>query len=321
MKVLVYGWYHQGNIGDDLFMDAFQHLFPDISFEFSEKITVDKLKDVDAVFFGGGSFLLDRPNISSEALQILPTKKVFYLGVGVEPDIHVTHQALMSHAALIATRSSEQVERLKSFNPNVRFAPDLVYSLQPKVSNPSKTNKSVLVMPNIAVVPNNSDPHWKHASWTYFKSEFGQFLDWLIEEGYRPQLFSMCRGLNLDDDWASAELVSSMNRRSRNRIVMESPVGIEEVSGLVARHELVITQRFHGIVLAEMTRTPYMAIHHHDKLKFSHPNEGTFLSYYNSSKLSYINAFEQTIKMKFASTLPIESNIFKTLSEEVRSLL
>jgi len=321
MKVLVYGWYHQGNIGDDLFIDAFRHLFPEINFEFTEKITVDKLKDVDAVFFGGGSFLLARPNITSEALQILSDKKIFYIGVGVEAEIHPTHQALISRASLVAIRSVEQVERLKNFNPNVKFVPDIVYSLHSKLSKPDKVNKSVLVMPNISVVPNNSDPHWKHASWAYFKSEFCQFLDWLVESGYKPQLFSMCRALELDDDWASAELISAMNRRSRNRIVTESPVGIEAVSELVAKHEILITQRFHGIVLAELTRTPYVAIHHHDKLKFSQPSEGSFLPYYNSSKASYINAFEQTIKMKFSSALPIESNIFKALVEEVRSLL
>jgi polysaccharide pyruvyl transferase WcaK-like protein len=321
VKVLVYGWYHQGNIGDDLFIDAYRHLFPDIDFEFSEKITANKLKNVDAVFFGGGSFLFDCPQITSDALPILSTKKVFYLGVGVEADIHPVHQELMSRASLIATRSADQIERLKGINPNVRLIPDLVYSLQPLLSKPPKVSKSVLVMTNIAVVPNNSDPHWKHASWTYFKSEFGQFLDWLLEAGYRPSLFSMCRGLNLDDDWASAELVSAMSRRSRNRILLERPAGIKEVSELVARHEMVITQRFHGIVLAEMTRTPYIAIHHHDKLKFSQPSDGTFLSYYNCSKHSYISAFEQTINMKFANTLPIESTIFETFSKEVTSLI
>src|SRR5271169_6096331 len=113
MKVLVYGWYHQGNIGDDLFIDSYLHLFPDIDFVFSDSITTDKLRDVDAVFFGGGSFLFDRPTISNEALQNLSSKKIFYLGVGVEADIHDTHQKLMSQALLIATRSSDQVERLK----------------------------------------------------------------------------------------------------------------------------------------------------------------------------------------------------------------
>ena len=320
-KVLVYGWYHQGNTGDDLFIEAFCHLFPDYQFIFTDSISLDKLTDIDAVFFGGGSFLLDRPNITSDSLLALANRKVFYLGVGVEADIHPTHQEIMSHATLIATRSPEQVERLKILNSNVTLIPDLVYSLQSKLNKPTKISKSVLVMTNIAVVPNNSDPHWKHASWDYFKSEFGQFLDWLIESGYRPQLFSMCRGLNLSDDWASAELVAAMSRRSRNRIMTETPVGIKEILDLVARHELIITQRFHGIVLAEMTRTPYIAIHHHDKLKFSQPNEGTFLSYYNSSKQSYISAFEQTIKMEFSNTLPIESTIFEAFAKEVANLI
>lgn len=321
MRVLVYGWYHQGNIGDDLFMNAYSHLFPDLDFIFSDSITTDKLQNVDAVFFGGGSFLCDRPTISDEALQSLASKKIFYLGVGVEADIHDTHQKLMSQALLIATRSLDQVERVKNLNPNVKFVPDLIYSLQSKINAVPKISQSVLVMPNISVVPNNSDAHWKYAAWTYFKSEFSQFLDWLLDMGYKPQLFAMCKGLNLDDDWASAEIVNSMNRRSRNRISLEKPFGIKEISEFCAKHEIIITQRFHGIVLSEMTRTPYMAIHHHDKLKFSQPGEGTFLSYYNSSKHSFINAFEQTMKMNFANPLPIESNIFETFRQEVMSLI
>ena len=84
MKVLVYGWYHQGNIGDDLFMEAYHHLFPSLQLVFTETITSDKLQDVDAVFLGGGSFLLDAPRATDEALQLLKKKKIFYLGVGVE---------------------------------------------------------------------------------------------------------------------------------------------------------------------------------------------------------------------------------------------
>jgi polysaccharide pyruvyl transferase WcaK-like protein len=320
-KVLVYGWYHQGNIGDDLFIEAFYHLFPDYQFIFTDSISADKLTDIDAVFFGGGSFLLDRPNVTTDAWETLVTKKIFYLGVGVESDIHPKHQELMSRAILIATRSSDQVERLRNLNPNAKLIPDLVYSLRPKLGESSRISRSVLVMTNISVVPSNSDPHWKHASWAYFKSEFGQFLDWLIEADYRPKLFSMCRGLNLSDDWASAELVSSMNRRSRNRLSVENPVGIDQVSRLVAKHEVVITQRFHGIVLAELTRTPYIAIHHHDKLKSSQLNEGSFLSYYNSSKQSYIDAFVRTMKMNFTSSLPIESTIFETFAKEVANLI
>src|SRR5271166_6394396 len=133
-NILIYGFYYKNNLGDDLFMEAFEYLFPDLELFFTDSISVDKLLGMDAVFFGGGSFLLGNHNISTEAVTILKTKKVFYLGVGVETDIHPVHLELMSGAQLIATRSIDQVERLRTINPNVRFIPDLVYALQDKVN-------------------------------------------------------------------------------------------------------------------------------------------------------------------------------------------
>ena len=290
---------------------------------FVERLNSSQLENVDAVFFGGGSFLLGKPTITDEALKVLRSKKIFYLGIGVEAEIHPIHLELMKDARLIATRSPEQVDKLKIFNKNVLAIPDLIYSLQSKVQLTPKSGRSVLMMPNISVVPKRDDPHWKHVAWTYFKSEFSQFMDWLIHQGYQPHLFSMCQGLEVDDNWVSAELVSYMTHRSQHHIISNDnrPSSLEDMTKLVSKHDVLITQRFHGIVLAEMTRTPYVAIHHHDKLKFSSPGDGVFISYYNSSKLSFINAFEKALKMNFANTLPIESSIFEAFSERVTNLI
>jgi len=319
-KILVYGWYGHLNIGDELFVGAFRKLFPDFHFVFRDNITIHSLEDVDAVFFGGGSFLSGRPNITADAFEALKLKKVFYLGVGVESDIHPTHIELITRAQLIATRSQDQLERLKVLNPNSIWVPDLVYAQQPDVQISPKINRSVLVMPNIYVVPQSSDPYWKHASWSHFKSEFSQFLDMLVTDGHQIDFLSMSRGPETNDDWAAGELIAHMTRRGRY-LLKEQPVGIEHVTELISKYSLVITQRFHGIVLAEMARVPYIAIHHHDKLKFCQPAEGTSLSYYNSSKQSFIDAFNSTIKMNFSSSLPIESNIFEILNQEVVSLI
>lgn len=185
-KVLVYGWYHHGNIGDDLFTEAFSRLFINYQFVFTDSISLDKLTDIDAVFFGGGSFLSERPIIDSDAMDsLMLSKKIFYLGVGVESNIHHEHLQLMSRARMIATRSPEQADKLRLICPNVKVIPDLVYSLQNQIVQSNKEPRSVLVMPNISIVPNRSGPHWKFASWNYFKSEFSQFLDWLVENDYQ----------------------------------------------------------------------------------------------------------------------------------------
>jgi hypothetical protein len=70
-----------------------------------------------------------------------------------------------------------------------------------------------------------------------------------------------------------------------------------------------------------MVKVPYIALHHHDKLKFTYPRNGAFISYYNCSKQLLNDTFDHTIRMNFGDELPIESNIFRTLVEEVRGLL
>lgn len=320
MKVLVYGWYHQLNIGDELFKECFHKLFPQFDFVFVDSIKAQTLEGIDAVFFGGGSFLGARPNISNDALEIIKQKPIFYIGVGVEADIHPTHVELIRLARLVATRSIDQVDKVTYFNPNTMWIPDLVYCLQDGVVASEKKSRSVLIMSNISVVPSHQDPYWMHASWNHFKSEFSQTLDVIIDQGFTPHFFAMCQGKKDNDNWASSELIGHMTHRNKY-IIDEYPVGIKDVTSLVSKYSLVITQRFHGIVLSEMTKTPYIAIHHHDKLRFSSPRSGAFVSYYSSSKQLLLDTFEHTMKMKFADSLPIESNIFETLSKKVISLL
>ena len=322
MKILVYGFYGKGNMGDQLFIDVFHQLFPDYQLAFTDHIDCNDLIDIDAVFFGGGSFLSERPLIEDAAfVELMASKKIFYLGVGVEASIHQKHLQLISRARMIVTRSPDQADKLRLISSNVKVIPDLVYSLQNRVKLSNRKPRSILVMPNISVVPNRLAPYWKHASWNYFKSEFCQFLDWLIENEYHLTFFPMCTGIEVSDAWAASELVSHMKNRNSSYLKYEECSSIEDITWMVSKHEMLLTQRFHGIVLAEMTRTPYIAIHHHDKLKFVQPGEGILLSYYNSSKQLYIDAFATAQSMIFQQPLPLFSPIYESLAKEVAYLI
>jgi polysaccharide pyruvyl transferase WcaK-like protein len=320
-KILVYGFFAHSNKGDDLFMEAYQYLFPEYDFTFVDNIDLNHLIGKDAVFFGGGSFLLDRPTVSQTALDHLKTMKIFYLGVGIEEDIHPVHVDLMQISQMIATRSKDQLERLRFLNNNVIFIPDLVFALQPQVDLARQENHSILIIPNVYVVPQNSELHWKHIAWDYFRSEFGQFLDWLVENGYKPNFFAMCHDRKADDDWASYELVSSMEQRSISWTPFFRPKNFHEIVQMMSRYSLVITQRFHGIILSEMTRTPYLVIAHHDKLKPTTDMDGVFISYYGCSKKIFIDAFLHTQTMQFRSPVPVESAIFEAFKRDVMALI
>lgn len=318
--ILVYGWYNQGNIGDELFKDAFRAIFPEYQFIFIEKITKASLEAADAVFIGGGSFLYAPPNMEPGAFDLLKQKKIFYIGVGTETEIHKLHMELMSGAKLLAVRSDERLEFIKEINPNTVVIPDIVYSLQPSVVSNGCQAKSVLVVPNMAVVPGWQDPQWKHAAWNYFKSEFAQFLDVLSDSGFKIRFLAMCQNKITDDQYAAIEIINHMKNRKTNYLLDISSSNIQSVTSIISEYGTIVTQRFHGIVLAEMTRTPYISLYHHDKLKHCSPGDGVFLSYYGVSKALLLEGFNNAQK-KLSSLIPIEPNIFRELRDKVNDLL
>lgn len=310
-KALVYGFYHKNNLGDDLFIEAFRHLFPFMEFTFVDYIDQENLASVSVVIFGGGSFLINEPVITHAAALDLPSKKIYYLGVGVEKDIHLFHRTLMKQAKLIAMRTPDHLEGIKKINPNTMYVPDLVYSLPFKPSAPRQENK-ILVVPNAIVVPDWGSPQWMHAAWHYFKSEFCQFLDYLVEENYQLRIFAMCKNENVSDVRAANELISGM--KNRNSYLIDRPINnFESVTNLFSQCGLVITQRFHGIVLSEVTRTPYITLSHHDKFKTGDNK----LSYYGLHKSQLIDSFVKTIHQN-AKELDHKS-IFAELQEMMKN--
>src|SRR5271169_5499207 len=105
-SILVYGYYNHKNMGDELFKLAFETIFPDYQFIFTDTIDATALEQASAVFIGGGSILNENMNIDENLLPQLLKKKIFYLGVGIETEIHDIHRQLMPNAQLIAVRST-----------------------------------------------------------------------------------------------------------------------------------------------------------------------------------------------------------------------
>lgn len=308
--ILVYGWYNQGNIGDELFKQAFAILFPNYHLVFTPRITIALLKGASAVFIGGGSFLFAPPNMADGSLDILKQKKIFYLGVGAETEIHPVHRELMAQAQLIAIRSTVGLDEVKDINKNTICIPDIVYCLQSLVQKSEAQDKSVLIMPNLAVVPQWTDPHWKHVAWEYFKSEFSQYLDFLVDEKYTVKFLAMCQNKKTNDHWAAIELINKMKNRKDDYLLEVKDNSISTITSIMSEYQTVITQRFHGIVLAEMIDIPVLAISHHDKLNYG----SNVISYYGTNKQILNNCL---------SNLKIEKQVycFDLLQKSVNKLI
>ncbi len=316
-KVLVYGYYkNPPNLGDHLFTTAFKHLFPNIDFQFTDHITEEMLKGISIVIFGGGSLLEGAPDITKSALSLIEKLPIFYISVGAETKIHTIHQKLMSMAKLIAIRSYN-LDEIRKINHNTIYIPDLVYSLQDQVVRVDKKPNSILFIPNITVVPRYYDAHWKHVSWDRFVLEMAQVLDGLIYDGYTITPYAMSASQQENDNWAFVEIVNRMHYKPY--LPSENYLDIPSITKLFSQYELIITQRYHGAILAEMAGTNYICLHHHDKLKNTSYNIGTFSSYYEMSKDKLFKEIDLSLQNK--NFLPLKSNIFKELVSSVEKCL
>jgi len=316
MRVLVYGWYYKGNLGDDLFIDAFKHIFPNFEFTFTDYIKFSHLENIDAVFIGGGSFLGEACKISPDAIELLKSKTIFYLGVGSETNIHETHQQLISLSKLVAIRSSAHIEHISKLNSNIMVIPDLVYALPTQPATEKNTN-SILFIPNMSVVPRWNDPHWKHAAWNSFKIELVQALDVLSKEKYQIKFLPFCTNNKMHDSYVAGEIINCMNE-SKINMILDQPKSLSEAIDIISKNTLTVTQRFHGSVLSEMANTTSLTIHHHDKLK---NYNGFKIDYYACNKNLLLDKIKSLLEMKNDCILPIDRNIFISLKERVENAL
>lgn len=324
MKVLVYCFYNKYNIGDNLFIEAYKKLFPQYNFTFTGKLTEELFNNNDVLFLGGGSFLDGEPNIPRDLLEKLPSKPIVYLGVGAETSIHPWHKYLLKKAKLVYIRSIKSIDKILELNPNTFWCPDLVYAISDNFELSNKKSKSILYLPNSHVISKWNDAAWKHSAWEYFKSECSQAFEMLLDKGYNIDVFPMCNNKHHNDTFTAIEIINKMISNKLKMLPFEE-VDFNKICKIISSYELVISQRYHGLVIADITQTPCINLHHHDKLKeFS----GTFtknIDFYKCAKTSILDAVDDILFVNSLqisnSNVAINLDAFENLKRKVDNVI
>lgn len=310
MKILIIGFYFKDNAGDNFFCEAFREMFPEYGLTFTNYIDENLANQFEIFIIGGGSFLNQDLPISNRAFKIIENKAIFYVGVGAETEISQSHFTLLKKAKYVFIRSAHKD---KIPNNNCMVIPDIVFSLKNKVIQGAREKKSVLIFPNISVVPQHHNPYWKFTAWEHFKNEFAQFLDELVQDGYEIKFLGMCDNPTLDDNAAAYEIINRMKIRKKY-ILYPYSRNFCSYSNIISKQSIVISERYHSTVLAQMTDTPYISIGHHHKFD-TVPNIGAHLSFFSISK--------NQLKETFISTLATspKKEIDLHIFEEVKKII
>lgn len=288
VSLAVVGWYNRGNAGDQLMMLALKTLFSglDVSLEFVDRVDDNIIDRHSGVLFGGGSILQGEPDVTPSAFgRVLDgSRPVFYMGIGFDTSVSETHNKLLDVAKVVCTRSpiASLPARLRN---KAKHVPDLVYSLplfqENKVHKQVETPSELLFLTNAECIPTNKHPHWMHVAWSKFVDETSQFLD---ETKMNVSFLTMCKNDAQDDGWAVAHIVSAMSKRSTKIRHIHSGEDTSAVVEAFSKECIVVTQRYHGIILSEMSGNPYVNLWHHNKLRFAQPMNGEAVAYHGVTK-------------------------------------
>ncbi len=161
--------------------------------------------------------------------------------------------------------SSRLVESIGVKGPNPVF-PDLVYGMRLPVPRPVSADAKAVVV-GVNPVPFYDGRYWatpNPARYGDYVRKIAKFTEWLDQNGYSTLFFpTQTRADTLTIKDIRSELNGAANSL---RILPENPIqGIDDLISEIARADLVIANRYHGILLSLALNKPVLGIAYHEK--------------------------------------------------------
>jgi polysaccharide pyruvyl transferase WcaK-like protein len=215
------------------------------------------------------------------ALAVLCRVKVLFLGIGVGPINHPVSRWLIKRSLGFADYRSYRDEASKQYMEAIGFdtnrdtvCPDLVFGLSASLfpSNGDRTGQRPVVGVGLKDYPVTGVGLYEAASGVKETNSYQDYLRimvtfviWLCEHGYDVRLLM---GDFRHDMRTRQDVIDAIKGRfvEEGRVVAEPALTVEELARQLDETDLVISPRFHNLVLALMLNKPVIALSDHPKL-------------------------------------------------------
>lgn len=265
MNIGLVGYFGFGNYGDELFLSVWNELFKGhklIIFHDPEKNTLlpnfdDLVDQVDVIVIGGGDLLIPWHRSWLYWEDAFLRKPVHIYGIGVptwskNDPVVLDHYRMFLNHPNVCSISCRDIESVNWVNDNisikdkiVTFYPDLVFSYDFKFYQSSVASKTVgLVL--------RSQP-------SYDNNNILSLVEHIQQSGYTVKLIMLGTGSTLNDD---LQLIDQFNFHSVPIIVRDT---ISDLTEVLTECSYVVSQKFHGCVVAYLNRIPFIMLSGADK--------------------------------------------------------
>lgn len=270
MKHVIIAGQPPGNIGDELLVSALRDIIGN-DIRYSHEVMYGRItlswcteRAASHIIIAGGSMFNVEPNIEPDVIREIP---IAYISVGFEGAVHPRHATILRVARLVVHRSPMSVGATLKHHIGAsgrwESLPDIVFACATLVPRKNNILGELLYIPNIDVMPRWSSPHAMHLAWDNFATEFSHYLDGMWADGWNIRIGTALSNETSSDAWAGGAILARCNHRHANWLSSVPLIQPEDITG----SSLIISQRYHGIVLGVAARVPTIGIHHVDKLR------------------------------------------------------
>lgn len=242
-----------------------------------------RLRQFDLLVVSGGGQLTERGGPWSfpyalfvwARLAKLARVRLIVLNVGAGPLRHPLSRRFVAGALSAADYVSFRDEPSRDLAIQVGYRgkgnvfPDSVYGARFKVPATSVTPSQRLTVGVAPMMYPQCDPREYQPEdigriYDEFLAKFAAFTNGLVDKSCSVQLFGSDVG---SDPEAIQDLHGTVLKRHNHDVALASPVhSLDDLLAVMASMDIVVTCRYHGVVLAHLLNKPVLAVAHHPKV-------------------------------------------------------
>jgi polysaccharide pyruvyl transferase WcaK-like protein len=202
--------------------------------------------------------------------------KLLFVSVGAGPTEHPMTRWFIKAALTLAGYRSYRDDYSKEFLEGIGFRtnrdrlyPDLAFSLPLEMfpEGPGRGRQKTVIGVGVKDYygKQGQPERGGEAKYRTFIKKLGSFVTWLLENGYTVRLLI---GDSLYDDRVKQDLIELLPSQPANErwdLINEPISSVADVLSALASTDLVVSARYHNILLALMLNKPVISLSYHDK--------------------------------------------------------